>query len=68
MVMGVFVWTIDDVIAVVGVGIILLAWLGVLVVSILSGVGERILRRGEKSIEEQCKKKEDDHGNTTETT
>lgn len=51
--MGVFVWTLDEVIAVVGICIVLLMWLGLFVVAVVAGIGERIMRRGRKSDEQQ---------------
>lgn len=57
--MGVFVWTLDDIITVVGIGIVLLMWLGLFVVAVVAGIGERILRRGGKSDEQ---KEEDSDG------
>ena len=51
--MGVFVWTLDDVIAVVGIGIVLLMWLGLFVFAVVAGIVERILRLGRKSDEQE---------------
>ena len=62
--MGVFVWTLDDIITVVGIGIVLLMWVGLFVVAVVTGIGERILRRGGKSDEQ----KEETHENNTGTT